>query len=653
MSKIDWREPFSRQHLSSKKRTMLEFAEDEIVIKSGPRKGRFRSKTQPYSKLFFEEVVSGRWEEIVAFGPTQSGKSTHCYVIPIMYHLFEVGETVVCGIPKMDIAGDKWREDIKPAILASRYAHLVPDRGEGSREGTKITAIKFRNGSTLRFMSGGGDDKTRAGFTTRVVIITETDGFDKSSKGSAEADKITQIIGRTRAYENPVIYMECTLSTDQGTTWKRYKEGTESKIVRPCVHCGEWVTPEREHFKGWQKPSIKEAANCASWHCPACNEKISDDDRMAMNLKSKLIHRGQEIDKSGNITGSLPETNILGFRFSAFDNMLRPAKKLAEDEWKASQDDDEDNASKFINQFVYANPHVITMTTLKPGEIAGRMSETPKSVFCGDKVLTVGIDVGKFSCHWVAIGWYPDATGNVIDYGVFEVPSRSMGLENAVKNALESFYDRCTHGWESPGGPPVVPSAVWTDSRYCPESVHEACHRMADPRFAPTVSFGADQSESKMYYQPSTISPSVRWIGLNVHLVAPSHDTGRGWTFHVNSDFWKSWVHERFRVPIGLPGSMRLFYSADGREHLGYSHHIMAEQRQETFVPGRGLVAKYVKKHKHNHYLDATYLACCASYWCGVRVVGSNKAPAIPYEVSPIVQKITTEDGRPYYVRDR
>ena len=34
------------------------------------------------------------------------------------------------------------------------------------------------NGATLKFMSGGGGDKSRAGFTARVLVVTETDGMD-------------------------------------------------------------------------------------------------------------------------------------------------------------------------------------------------------------------------------------------------------------------------------------------------------------------------------------------------------------------------------------------------------------------------------------------------------------------------------------------
>ena len=116
----------------------------------------------------------------------------------------------------MDMAADKWREHILPAIEHSRYRDLLPKRGGGSRGG-RVESLKFANGATLKYMSGGGGDKSRAGFTSRVVVITETDGMDEPGRSSREADKVSQLIARTRAYgERARIYMECTVSTEGG-----------------------------------------------------------------------------------------------------------------------------------------------------------------------------------------------------------------------------------------------------------------------------------------------------------------------------------------------------------------------------------------------------------------------------------------------------
>jgi hypothetical protein len=173
-------------------RTMRQFAEEEIIIPDGPFVGRkFRCSRGLY-RTWFDAVDSGQWNRLVATGPTQSGKTLSAFIIPLLYHLFELGETVICGLPDMDMAADKWREDILPVIEQSRYRELLPRRGGGSRGG-RVESIQLRNGATLKYMSGGGRDKSRAGYTSRVVVITETDGMDEPGQTSREADKITQL----------------------------------------------------------------------------------------------------------------------------------------------------------------------------------------------------------------------------------------------------------------------------------------------------------------------------------------------------------------------------------------------------------------------------------------------------------------------------
>jgi hypothetical protein len=130
-------------------------------------------------------------------------------------------------------------------------------QGGGSRGG-RVESIQFLNGATLKFMSGGGSDNSRAGFTSRVVVVTETDGMDESGGTSREADKITQLEARTRAYgHRKHIYLECTASTEEGRTWREYQQGTASRIVLCCPHCGDWVSPEREHLVGWKEAATR------------------------------------------------------------------------------------------------------------------------------------------------------------------------------------------------------------------------------------------------------------------------------------------------------------------------------------------------------------------------------------------------------------
>src|SRR4051812_24886925 len=118
-------------------RTLSEFAEREIVIPDGPFAGRrFRLDRHPVARLLFEELT--RWRRAFVTGPNQDGKSLLGFVIPAMYLLFERRETVILGVPTLEMAEDKWNVDILPVIKASRYAKYLPARGKGSKQGQSV-----------------------------------------------------------------------------------------------------------------------------------------------------------------------------------------------------------------------------------------------------------------------------------------------------------------------------------------------------------------------------------------------------------------------------------------------------------------------------------------------------------------------------------
>ena len=283
---------------------MLAFAEQEIVIPSGPFEGlKFRADRQPFVRHWFDAVDSGRYSELVITGPSQSGKTLVGFVIPLLYHLFEVGETVIAAVPDRDIAADKWEQDIEPVLARTRYRDLLPSSGSGSKGG-RSASIKFRNGTILRWMTAGGGDKSRAAFTSRVVCFTETDGFDIRTSTSTEADKIKQIEARTRSYPRDLrrIYKECTLTTDLGHTWQRYSQGTRSRILLPCPHCSECVAPERDDLVGWKGADSDEVARQASaFYCPSCGEQWDEEQRREANARSLIVHRGQQVE-DGHVT---------------------------------------------------------------------------------------------------------------------------------------------------------------------------------------------------------------------------------------------------------------------------------------------------------------------------------------------------------------
>lgn len=638
-------------------RSHREFAEQEIVLPEGPYYGtRLRLHRQPFSGLLLDELDSGRWNRSAVVGCVQGGKSLFGFVEPTLYHLFECRETVICGLPTMDIAGDKFREELLPVIDRSRYRNLLPKRGPASRGGTgHLEFVKFAHGPTLKFMSGGGKDSKRSSFTSRVVVITEADKMDQPGEASREADPVTQLEARMLAYEQALrrLYMECTVSVAAGRIWREYLAGTVSKIACPCPHCRQYVTPEREHLVGWQAAESKmEAQRLATFVCPDCAAIITPEERVEMNRRAVLVHRGQEITPEGQVTGPLPETDTLGFRFNAFNNLFLSAGEIGAKEWAAREADNEDDAEKELCQFIWAvpwDPPKLDLTPLDVQVLKKRTAIDRKGVVPAETdFLTVGADLGKWVGWWIAIAWRTGGSSRIVDYGTFEVPSKDQDVAVAILNALREFRDgTIALGWPTSDGQARLPDQVWIDAGYQPASVYAFIRESGD-RFRPALGQGAGQHYPSRYHKPSNTNQRVRAIGQEYHFVYMKDE--RVLVAEVNADAWKSFLHERLITPVDEPGAMTFYQSSDANEHLSISKHFTAEKQTEEFLAGKGWIKKWVRSSRRNHWFDAAYNACAAGHLCGVRLVKSPKPPSPPPAKRP---RFTTPSGQPYLVTER
>ena len=606
-------------------RTMGQWAEEAIVLPNGPFSGeRYRHYRHPVSQLFFDAIDSGNWSRVASTGPTQNGKTLMCYVIPVLYHLFEVGETVIVGLPTMDMANDKWSEDFLPVIEASEYHDLLPLKGEGSRGGMVKRSIKFRNGATLRFMTAGGNDKKRAGFTSRVLAVTETDGMDESSESSREADKIEQLEGRTRAFgrTGKRVYLECTVSIERGRIWQEVKNGTDSRIVRPCPHCKSWVSPERDNLHGWREAqSSEEASDLSFFACPDCGEGWTEQDRMDSAKQVKLVHKGQEITPDGTITGTVARTQTLGFRWSAIDNLFVTAGDLGAEEWLAAKSVDLENAEKKMRQFIWVMPYEsveIELTPLSADDVTSRRGSTKRGILPPECIgIGVGVDTGKRALHWVAMAVCQNGSITIIEYGVQKVEADSLGVHRGLVKAYGDLKQYIENGWQG-----MSPSQVWIDSGYHEhtDAVYAFSLEASDgmkrgtERYRPSKGEGEGARMSR-YSEPKAKNNEVLYIGRQYDIRRPKRN-GKiipgVQLVHINADYWKSAFHQALVMEPGTEGSITLYDSADTFEHTEFAAHTTAEKQVEKFFPARGAVITWERVSRQNHWFDASYQATAA-----------------------------------------
>jgi hypothetical protein len=617
-------------------RTMGAFAEQEIILPDGPYKGqRYRMDRLPWARHWFAGVGTGdQWQRYALTGTTQGGKSLNGTVIPVQYHLFEVGETVGFGLPDLSMANDKWSEDLLPAIESSRYREYLPTHGPGSRSGRIKDAVYFRNGVTLRFFTGGGGDKSRAAYTTRVMVITEVDGMDVVGGGSKESDKVSQLEARTLAYgERRRIYMECTVSTDTGRITLERKGGTDSRLVCPCPYCSEYVTPEREHLIGWQDATTEqEAKRLAAFACPACGHVLTELDRVRMNHESQLIHRGQSVDM-GWVVGTPEPTDTFSMRFSAFNNLFMPVGEIGKKEWAKvhGPPDKEEERERELRQFFHCIPVEQSKTpviSLETDAICQRTTNDKRGILpVGTEYLSVGVDIHKWRINWCLVAFREGASPHVVDYGILPVPTDQMGEERAILNTLREFRDQfCQPGWPDQNGETKRPDRILVDCRYQGEKddvypVYDFCVESRGWVF-PSMGWGVGTyGTGGEYKAPAKVTDTIVGIGEHYHVIRSVKSGRLVWIVYVDVDHWKGWAHKRIITPVGQPGALTLFSVGRPVEHLLFAKHITAERQEEEFVPGKGLQIKWAKLRSDNHFLDALMNACVGGHFAGARLV--------------------------------
>ncbi len=167
--------------------------------------------------------------------------------------------------------------------------------------------------------------------------------------------------------------------------------------------------------------------------------------------------------------------------------------------------------------------------------------------------------------------------------------------------------------------------AAWIDAGYMTETVYKFS-RTTQGIF-PAVGRGATQISTR-WDQPSNSKRSrLRGVGEGY--------TGNDLLDHgvtlleVNADHWKNWVHQRLTTPLSKPGAMRLF-QAPPHEHLSLAKHLTAERKIEEFVAGKGMVTRWERIRKNNHWFDALYNACAAGHAVGVRLFDAERIKPQP-----------------------
>ena len=650
----------ARLYRHERYRSMVQFAEEEITLPTGPMAGeRFRFDFMPWTRLLAEEYDAGRYREYWLTGPVQGGKTLIGFQLPALYHLFEQRVPVILGCPKIEMGLAIYHERLLPMLERTRYTDLLPASGAGSRGG-RVESIAFRNGVSLRFMGSGGGAEQRSSHTAPVAILTEVDKYDVSTGASRESDPVTQIIARTKSFwgsGQARIYGECTMSTEQGRIYREVvEEGTHTQVAVPCPHCGVFVVPAREDFKGWEGHDDVLAARAGGrYECPRCSEPWTEASRRRALASPVLVAEGQTVERHGRkvaVTGSPRKTVKFGFRWNSLLSSpdLTSMADLSEQEWLGERESTADSR-KNLAQFVWTEPHDEVSTTSLHGftrsAVFSKITDQPRSIIPAEaESLTAFIDLGLHHLWWVVCGWAEDWRGWIVDYGMVEVPQGSQPDPKHLFEALSAFLRKTLDpGWLDAEMKPRSPDLVLVDSGWETQRTYDFIAAL-HPKFFPSKGHGSARDQES--WKPTKTKAPRVLSGDEWRLSVPEGTRTR--LISIYSDHWKGKVHAGFVLPMGAPESLHLFH-ATKRQHAEFATHMASEVQEAAFTPGFGSRVYWNRVSPQNHWLDCA--AGCYAAESVRRKVGARVARKVEPLAAPAHPDAPRAEESPSKERER
>jgi hypothetical protein len=280
--------------------------------------------------------------------------------------------------------------------------------------------------------------------------------------------------------------------------------------------------------------------------------------------------------------------------------------------------------------------------TLTADEVAEKVNGRKRGEIplgCGH--VTAFIDVHDKLLFYAVAAWEDDFTGYIVDYGTFPEQKRAYftarnatrtlgrrfpkaGKEGAIAAGLKGLLDLLlSREWVREDGSVLHVGRCLIDAGYEPDLVHSTIRRSASAAIImPSLGQGITAAN-----KPISEYSRKRGDRIGHYWWVPSARRRRLLrTVHLDTNYWKTFVHTRLAVMPGDKGCLSLFGSKPS-EHRLFADHVTAEYRVRTEGRGRKVDEwKLPPSKADNHWLDCLVGCAVAASMLGVSVM----EPAAP-----------------------
>lgn len=248
--------------------------------------------------------------------------------------------------------------------------------------------------------------------------------------------------------------------------------------------------------------------------------------------------------------------------------------------------------------------------------------------------LTAFIDVHDDLLYWVIVAWSDDFTGYVIDYGTFpeqlkdyfsksnknnitlQKKHTGMKRHGAIRLGVEELLkELLSREFKTGEDTAIYIERILVDTGYSFREVEMAIARTRSPLVTPTKGVGILAKDKPMDEYPDRDGETrgYHWLFTKI-------GTKRRYkTLKIDTNFWKSDIHDSFGLSIGDRGGLSL-WGLKSNVHQMFSEHLTAEDVVSVEAKGNKIYEWTEKiSGQDNHFFDCIVGCAVAASFIGIK----------------------------------
>lgn len=565
--------------------TVSEWADEFRMLpkKASAEPGRWRTSRTPYLREVMDCLSPQNRVERVVFmkgaqiGGTEIGFNWLGFII---HHC--PGPALMVQ-PTVEIAKRVSKQRLAPSIEETPVLRERVAEARSRDSGNTMFVKEFPGG--LLILTGANSAVGLRSMPIRYLFMDEVDGYPGDVDG--EGDPVSLAEKRTDTFSRKKLFM---VSTPKIKGFSRieseYLSTDQRKYFVPCPHCGnyDWIR--------WPNIQWEEGMpDTARLLCESCGSLIEE------RHKTWMLELGQ--------WKATAEKNrrTAGFHLSSLYSPLG---------WRSWAD----IAQEFLDS--KSDPAKLkTWVNTVLGETWQERGEAPEWQRVADLrapygsgeipegviIVTAGVDVQKNRLYYAIRGWGAASESWLIEHGELYGDTDQPDVWGQLSLVLEGGYRDFNI------------TKMLIDTGYRADAAYEFCRR--HPGRAIPVK-GHDRQEKPLKSATIDITVRGKTIKSGLHL------------WHVDTDYFKSWVHGRLNWDPTQPGAWHLPEDTtdDYCRQLVNESVVVSPNGKRTW-----------KEHGANHYLDCEMLNASAAYMLQVHRLKPKGTPDQPTTGRRVISK--------------